>query len=75
MKRLSAGEKIVIFSGPKLNACADPENVVRGGPTLRGLFFSLSRGGRIKIPLLAGHHQPASETPFRWRFAGVPMMA
>ena len=26
------------------------------------------RGGRIKISLLAGHHRPASETPFnRWR--------
>ena len=22
-----------------------------------------------------GHHQPASETPFKWRFAGVLMMA
>ena len=27
-------------------------------------FFSLMRGGRIKIPLLAGHQRPASETPF-----------
>ena len=23
----------------------------------------------------AGHHQPASETTFKWRFAGVLMMA
>ena len=22
-----------------------------------------------------GHHRPASETPFKWRFAGVPVMA
>ena len=22
-----------------------------------------------------GHHRPASETPFNWRFAGGPMMA
>ena len=29
----------------------------------------------IQIPLLAGHQRPASETPFKWRFAGVPMMA
>ena len=21
-----------------------------------------------------GHHQPASETPFKWRFAGGPLM-
>ena len=25
--------------------------------------------------ILAGYHWPASETPFKWRFAGVPMMA
>ena len=24
---------------------------------------------------MLGHHQPASETPFTWRFAGRPMMA
>ena len=30
---------------------------------------------RIQIPLLAGHHRPAIETPFKWRYAGVPMMA
>ena len=38
------------------------------------LFFSLMRGGRIQIPLLVGHQRPASETPFKWRFAGGPMM-
>ena len=39
-------------------------------------FFScLMRGGRFQIPLLAGHQRPASETPFKWRFAGGPMMA
>ena len=32
------------------------------------------KGGRIQIPLQAGHHRPASETPFKWRFAGVLMM-
>ena len=25
----------------------------------------------IKVPLKAGHHWPASEMPFKWRFAGV----
>ena len=39
------------------------------------IFFQLMRGEKIKIPLLAGHHRPASETPFKWRFAGVTMMA
>ena len=39
-------------------------------------FFSwCQRGGRIQIPLKAGHHQHASETPFKWCFVGVPMMA
>ena len=29
----------------------------------------------IQIPLKSGHHRPASDTPFKWRFAGVAMMA
>ena len=29
----------------------------------------------IQLPLLAGHQRAASETPFKWRFAGGPMMA
>ena len=36
------------------------------------LFLFLMRG---EIPLQASHHQPTSETSFKWRFAGVPMMA
>ena len=31
----------------------------------------------IKLPSqhsILGHHRPASETPFKWRFAGGPMM-
>ena len=45
-------------------ACADPESFVRRGPT----FFFLIRGEktqRLEIPLKAGHHRPASETPFK----------
>ena len=34
----------------------------------------LIKGERTKIPLKAGNHRPASEMPFKWRFAGVPMM-
>ena len=62
-------------------SCADPESFARGGPTLRTFFFSFSfffflmRGKKIQITLKAGHHRPASETPFKWRFAGGPMMA
>ena len=29
----------------------------------------------IQISLLMGHHPPASETPFKWPFAGWPMKA
>ena len=38
-------------------------------------FFSLMRGVTIQIPLLAGHQRSTSVTPFKWRFAGGPMMA
>ena len=33
------------------------------------------RGKRIQITLKAGHHRPASETPFKWGFAGRSLMA
>ena len=52
--------------------CADPENFVRGGPT-SDIFFD--GGQRIQLTLKAGHHRPTSETPFKWGFAGGPMMA
>ena len=42
-------------------SCTDPERFVRGGPTLTMVFLV---DERIKIPLSAGHHRPASETPF-----------
>ena len=29
-------------------------------------FFSVDGGGRILIPLWAGHHRPASEMPLKW---------
>ena len=61
------------------------QKVLSEGVQLRQRFFfffgggggglSLRRGGGIPIPLLAGHHRHASETPLKWRFAGVPMMA
>ena len=38
-------------------------------------WFQKKRRKRIQIPLKMGHHRPASETPFKWRFAGGPMMA
>ena len=53
------------------NPSSDPESFVRGGP----IIFQSMRGVRVKIPLSAGHHRLASKTPFKWRFAVVPMMA
>ena len=57
---------------------ADPESFFRDGPTLTTFyffyfFFILMRVEGIQ--LLVGHQRPASETPFKWRFAGGPMMA
>ena len=41
------------------------------------IFFYLMMGKMIQIhvPLKADHHRPAIVTPFKWRFAGGPMMA
>ena len=51
--------------------CADPESFFQRGPTF--FLFLVDEG--IQIPLKAGQHRPASETPYKWRFAGVPIMA
>ena len=59
------------------------KNFVRGGQTLTTFFFffffffKLMRDGRIKTPLYAGHHRPASETPLngdRWRADDGPTL-
>ena len=53
------------------SSCANPWSFVRGGgPTLTTIFFKWWGNGGI-----AGHHRPASEKPFKLRFAGGPMMA
>ena len=63
----------------QLNKHARIQEVLSEGFNFDGFFslfvFSLMRGGRIQIPLLTAHQWPASETPFKWRFAGGPMMA
>ena len=49
--------------GPNcLQTCTDPESFVRGGPNLFFFFFKLIRGEAIQK---AGHHRPASKTPFK----------
>ena len=40
---------------------------------IQKVFFD--KGKRIQIALIAGHYWPASEIPFKWCFAGEPMMA
>ena len=52
------------------------QKVLSEGVQLTDNFlFWLMRLERTQIPLEAGHHRPNSETPFKWRFAGVTMMA
>ena len=53
----------------RLIAYADPESFFRGGPS-----FILADEW-IQIPLESDHHWLASETPFKWCFAGRPMIA
>ena len=72
---------------PKENTCADPEGEVTGGtdtPSLKNhnniRFLSTTGPDPRKITKLPsqqsilGVYRHASETPFRWRFAGGPMM-
>ena len=42
------------------------------------MAFELHHGSIQQYPsqhTVLGDHQSASETPFKWRFAGVPMVA
>ena len=70
---------IIMLIIGQLNKHARSRKLRQRGSNFDGIFcflvFSLMRGGRIQIPLLTGHQWPASETPFKWRFAGGPMRA
>ena len=72
---ISFGFVLILFMCTDVS-CTDPESFVRGGPTLSTLFvlFRLMRGGRIQRLLKSGQLRPTSETPLKWRFAGVPMV-
>ena len=37
--------------------------------------FLVDEGREDPNTTISGHHWPASKTPFKWRFAGMPMMA
>ena len=60
-------------------SCTDPESFVSEGPIFTFflcVFFSVDEGREdhhYSRPS-AGHNRPASETQFKCRFAGVPMM-
>ena len=71
--------------------CADPEGGGGGGGAVgsgtllennKNIGFLSNTGPDplkiTKLPIqhsMLGHHRPASETPFKWRFAGEPLMA
>ena len=65
--------------------CADPEGGTGGPDPLENYknkgFLGNTGPDFLKITKLPsqhtmlGHHRPASETPFKWRFAGGPVMA
>ena len=61
-------------------SCADPESFVSGGGGLRSkvLTYVTEEEGVItytQLSINGGHHPPTSKTPFKWWFAGGPMMA
>ena len=41
----------------------------------RGPNQLFKRKPNTNVPIEAGHHQPASETPFKCRFAGGPIIS
>ena len=70
----------------KAMACADPHGGGgggggAGGPDLpeKSQYIGFRSSPKMtKLPSqhsMSGHHRHASETPFKWRFAGGPMMA
>ena len=57
--------------------CADPESLVRGGPTLTTFFFFKFGGGGGDDPITS-FSRPSSackRNAIKWRFACVPIMA
>ena len=55
--------------------CRSRKFCQRGSNTDSFVFvFLVDRMERIEMPLKVGHHWPASETPLKWQFAGMPIM-
>ena len=84
--RLGADMKTVITRSLIVNTasatCADPEGGGGQGMKNHKNIGSLSNTGpdtlknhkATKPDSMLGRHRPASETPFKWCFAGGPMM-
>ena len=79
IKGLAQGHQTVPLVGLKLVTIRiyGSRKVFQRGSNFDGCFFFgfFLVEEWIQIPLISGHHRPASETPLKWRFAGVPMMA
>ena len=56
--------------------CTDPDSLGVGGGSNFDFSFKLTRVETREDPntTKSGHHRPASDPPYIWRFAGVPMM-
>ena len=71
---------LLYFNELYIQAHARIQKVLSEGVLLCKVFwcvcvFQMIRGKRIQILLKPGHHRTTSQTPFKWRFAGGPMMA
>ena len=75
----------ITFSTDPWLSWADPERGTEGpDPLEKSQKFRVSKQYWSRYPeksprqsqhSMLGHYRPASETPFKWRFAGGPMMA
>ena len=66
---------IALFRASLIKILNKKESFYQRGSNFDNVFFYLFLVDEgIQIPLKAGHRLPATETPFKWRCAGVPMM-
>ena len=74
----SIGRSIILRSKNatyNCHGCADRESFVRGVQFRPPFLFLVYEGRDADPDSNTSHYRPASETPFKWHFAGVPMMA
>ena len=77
MKIIAQLDVSFICYEPGYGPCADPENFVRGGPTLMCFLcvFLVDEGREDKNATKSSQHRLTSETLLKWHFAGGPKMA